>query len=335
MERRGIICGIAWCVDHIITIDRWPKEETLAEMLNRKPFGGCPGHNMATALKRLGAEFPVEAIGLIGDDDEGALLASACDEFGIERDLLKVAAGRRTPQTLVMTSAETGRRTFFYEKGTHAIETPDDFDLSLTRARIAHFGLPGLHDVLDRPWKGDASGWVTLVKRAEALGIKCNLELASIDAEVLRHVALPLIPHLNSLIINDLEAGALAGMTTFRDGGTDIDACQHAAAKLMNGSGLDFVAVHFPMGAILLSRDGEALHQPSVSAPQSAIMGSNGAGDAFAAGLLFGYHEGWAMTQSLKLAHASAAASLRSGATTESIVHWKECLALANSWGWR
>jgi sugar/nucleoside kinase (ribokinase family) len=335
MERRGILCGIAWCVDHIITIDRWPKEETLAEVLGQTPFGGCPGHNMATALKRLGAEFPIEAVGMVGDDDDGALLIAACDELGITHDLLKVAKHGKTPRTLVMTSAESGKRTFFYEKGTHAIETPDDLDFSSSTARIAHFGLPGLHDVLDARWNGDPSGWVTLAKRAKTLGIKCNLELASISPELLAHVTLPILPHINSLIINDLEAGALAGIPTCHDSETDVAACQNAAAKLMERASLEFIAVHFPTGAVLMTRQGESFIQASVKVPHGEIKGSAGAGDAFAAGLLFGYHESWPMAQSLKLAHAAAAASLRSGATTEAIVPWRDCLTLADSWGWR
>jgi len=57
----------------------------------------------------------------------------------------------------------------------------------------------------------------------------------------------------------------------------------------------------------------------SVAIPEQ----ENGADDAFAAGMLSGIHEGWSVEQSLRLAHATAAASLRS------------CLALADKWGSR
>ncbi len=335
MERRGIICGIAWCVDHILTVDHWPQEETLAEILSDKPFGGCPGHNMATALKRLGAEFPVEAIGSIGDDEDGALLAAACDELQIRRDLLQVLKGRKTARTLVISSASTGKRTFFYTTGTHATQTAGDFDFSRTSMKIAHLGLPGLHDRMDKPWNTEASGWVRLLKDAKAAGIACNMELASIAPEALRAVALPLLPHLDTLIINDLEVGALADIETCKDGQTNVEACGKAAAKLMTQSSMAFLAVHFPAGAFVMTRNGEILIQSSVNVPQSAIRGSNGAGDAFSAGLLLGHHDGWPLPACLKLAHASAATSLRSETTTGAIVHWKECLALADSWGWR
>ena len=38
---------------------------------------------------------------------------------------------------------------------------------------------------------------------------------------------------------------------------------------------------------------GRALALGSVAVPQSAIVGANGAGDAFAAGMLYGLHEQW------------------------------------------
>ena len=84
MARSGIICAGAWCIDRNLVIDHWPQEETVAQIISTADHGGCPGHNMSTALKRLGAEFPVEAMGLVGDDEHGAHLISICDEMKIE-----------------------------------------------------------------------------------------------------------------------------------------------------------------------------------------------------------------------------------------------------------
>jgi sugar/nucleoside kinase (ribokinase family) len=94
------------------------------------------------------------------------------------------------------------------------------------------------------------------------------------------------------------------------------------------------VAAHFPAGAVAVTREGEVITQPSVRVPKQAVAGANGAGDAFAAGFLYGFHEGWALNRSLALAHASAAASLRSVATCDAVAPWQDCLALADQWGW-
>src|SRR5207247_3203431 len=98
---------------------------------------------------------------------------------------------------------------------------------------------------------------------------------------------------------------------------------------------LELVVVHFPLGAVAVTRDGAVTRKPSVRVPREAVIGSVGAGDAFAAGMLVGIHEGWPLDRSLALAHASAAASLRSLTTTGSVESWRACLALADRWGWR
>ena len=333
--RSGVVCAGAWCIDRNITVDHWPAEETVARMLSETPQGGCPGHNMATALKKLGAVFPIEAIGLIGDDANGRMLTEICDQHGIDRAQLEVRPGVRTSETLAMIAKGTGKRSFFYGAGAHAIQTPDGFDFKRTQGRFVHLGLPGLHNILDAPWKGDASGWVTILKAAQAEGLKTNVELVSIAPEKIRAHAEPMLPYLDMFIVNDLEVGAVAGLDTVLNGETDVAACRMAAARVLERSKIELVAIHFPKGGMVLTRDGRVFERPSVRVPQKAIKSSNGAGDAFAAGILYGVHEGWPLDRALDLAHASAASSLRADSTTGSIVPWEECLRLASGWGWR
>jgi sugar/nucleoside kinase (ribokinase family) len=335
MEQSGILCGGAWCVDHTFSIDHWPEEETLAKIVAEKQHGGCSGHNMSSALKRLEAPFPVEAIGLLGDDADGHFLTRICDDLGIERSALEIRASVKTARTIAMSAIPTGKRTFFYSGGAHAAQTPDDFDFSRTSARIAHLGLPGVHEILDVPWKGEPSGWIAVLKKAQASGLKTNMELVSLEPEIISAVTLPLLPWLDTLICNDHEAGALARIETVKDGIADASACRAAAERLMETTKLSLVAVHYPKGAVAMARNGVVVEQPSVNVPQGEVVGSNGAGDCFAAGMLFGHHEGWNLKQTVKLAHASSAASLRSASTTEAVLPWKDCLALAEKWGWR
>jgi sugar/nucleoside kinase (ribokinase family) len=316
-------------------VDHWPAEETVAVIKAEKISGGCPGHNMSTALKRLGAPFPVEGMGLLGDDPAGGYLLGICKEMGIDTKAFEVRKGVATPLTLVMNSLANRKRTFFTVPGAHALQTPDDFDFTATNVRIVHLGLPGFHEKLDTKWGEDANGWVAVLKKARREGIKSNLELASISPERTRAAMDPILPWLDTLIINDWEVGALAKMETVAGGVADVAACRKSAEKLMAMSSLEFIVVHFPLGAIALSRDGGVVEQPSVDVPQSAIIGNNGAGDCFAAGILFGHHEGWPMEKSLRLAHASAACSLRSETTTGAVLPWEQCLAQADSWGWR
>jgi sugar/nucleoside kinase (ribokinase family) len=198
-----------------------------------------------------------------------------------------------------------------------------------------HLGLPGIHPRMDSIWQDDANGWVTVLKAARTAGLETNLELCTVTPERLRGLILPCLPHLDTLIVNDSEIGALAQMATSRDGRTDVNACAAASAAMLQQGAMRLVTIHFPDGAITVLRSGERVFVPSVKVPQDAIVGPNGAGDAFAAGFMYGLHEDWTIEDCLQLGHAAAACSLRSAGTTDGVVGWRECLDVAEQWGRR
>lgn len=334
-RRCGVITGGTWCADHNKIVDFWPGEDELAEILSEEVRGGGSACNLAIDLRRLDPAFPVETIGIVGDDADGAILLAEADAHGIERSRLRVLPQVRTNYTDAFTSKRTGRRTHIFNPGTNALLSPEHFDFSTTHARYLHLGLPGIHRLMDAPWRGDANGWVAVLKQAQAAGIATNLELCSVPAERIAAVVRPCLAHLDLLIVNDYEICAIAGLATGSHGDTDVAACRAAAEAVMAAGTMQVLAVHFPAGAIALTRDGQVFQQPSVAVPHGAIVGANGAGDAFAAGVIYGLHEGWTIERSLALGHATSAASLRSLGTTDSVEDWQSCLALADRLGWR
>ncbi|WP_027998265.1 carbohydrate kinase family protein [Sinorhizobium arboris] len=331
--RRGILTGGTWCADYNRTVSHWPGEDGLAELLEEERHGGGSGCNLALDIKRLDPSIPVETIGLVGDDDDGRYLLEAAAAGGIDTRQMTVTGDAATQFCDAYVSLRSRRRTHIFHAGCAALLTPDHFDFSSTRMRYLHLGLPGVHRILDAPWQGEPNGWVAVLKKARAAGLETNLELASIDRALMARLAVPCLPHLDFLIVNDLEIGAIAGVETILDGAPDEAACMHAARTVLERGALKLVAVHCPVFAVAVSREGESVALPSVAVPESEIRGANGAGDAFAAGMLYGIHEGWSVEECLRLAHASAAASLRSVSTTGAIEPWRECLALADNWG--
>jgi sugar/nucleoside kinase (ribokinase family) len=335
MPRTGIICGGSWCVDRNKLVDHWPEQDTIAVILAEERQGGGNGANASVDLKRLGAPFPVEAVGLVGNDEDGRFLLALCAGNSIDVRQMRVVADVPTAYTDVMTVQATGRRTFFYRAGSHDRIEPEHFDFAATNAAILHLGLPGTHATMDAPQGGEPSGWTVVLKKARAAGLKTNLELCPIPLEQIASLGRPCLPLLDYLIVNDAEVGALAGVATVVAGRVDVGACRDAVRVVMAKSAAQLVVLHFPGGAIAMTRDGHVVEKPSVRVPREAVKGSNGAGDAFAAGMLLGIHEAWPLHQCLALAHASAAASLRSVTTNGSVENWRDCLALADRWGWR
>jgi sugar/nucleoside kinase (ribokinase family) len=333
--RRGVVTAGALTVDRVKRIDAWPLQDGLAVIEGEGDEGGASSFNMAVDLRRLDAPFPVATTGLLGDDADGRFVAAALRAEGVDVAGLRTTDAAPTSYTDVMTDTVTGRRTFFHRPGCNAIATPDDYDVSGSPARWLHLGMPGVHRTLDAPWQGDANGWVTVLRKARAAGLRTNVELVSLAPARIAAVARPFLAHLDALVVNDAEIGAVAGIDTVRDGVADPAACLRAARAVLEAGSMEIVVVHFPLGAVAATRDGTVATQASVAVPDTAIVGTNGAGDAFAAGMLMGLHEGWPLQRSLVLAHAAAAASLRALTTIGAIEPWPACLALAERWGWR
>jgi sugar/nucleoside kinase (ribokinase family) len=333
--RRGIVTAGSWCVDYNKSIADWPAEDTTNEVLAVDRQGGGSGCNMALDLKRLDPDLPVETMGVVGDDDEARFLFAQCDAAGVERSRLLQLAGGATMTVDAFNVKSSGRRTHFYHQGAAAAMSPDHFDFSRTRAKMLHLGLPGSHQRMDSPLGAAANGWAVTLAAGRREGITTNLELQSIGRERIAALTRPCLPHLDLLIVNDFEIGAVADMETRRDGRADPPAIRAALAAALTLGAMRLAIVHFPEGAIALTRDGAAFAVGSVAAPKAAIAGVNGAGDAFAAGALYALHEERGVEEGLRLGHACAAASMRAVSTTAGVGSVAECLALAEQWGFR
>lgn len=334
-DRFGFIAGGTWCADHNKLVDHWPQEEGHVLIVEEDVRGGGPACNLAIGIKRLDPKMPVATIGLLGDDANAQILRQQAESEGLDCSGLLMLDGHRTTFTDAFTSQDTGRRTHLYFPGASHLLTPDHFDLSGSNARILHLGLPGLHEQMDAPWSGEANGWVAVLKAARRAGIKTNLEMCSLPPDRLAAIGTPCLDHLDYLIINDFEVAALAGRPIGHGEDADPASCLVNARDVFDAGSMELLVVHFPLGSIAISRGDEPLLTPSIDVPKQAIAGPNGAGDAFAAGVLYGVHQGWQLDATIRLAHAVSAASLRRIGTTDGIESWQKCLEIADGFGVR
>lgn len=333
--RCGIVAAGTWLEDIIKIVDAWPAEEQVAQILETSRQGGGSAHNLGVDIKRLDPDMPVEAIGLLGHDAAGDFLMQQIQTAGIESTQIHRTAQTSSSFTDVISDSRTGKRTFFHHRGSSDLLTPEHFDFSKTRGKILHLGLLGLHRALDEPWQDEPSGWVAVLKAAREYGLLCNLELVSIDPRRLREVVRPCLDLIDLLVINEYELGALADMpVTGEDLTIDADRVIAAARYVMSISGMELLVVHYPQHAIALHKstaDEEIriVQRNSFAVPDSLVAGAVGAGDAFAAGLLYAVHENWSLDCALELAHAVAAASLRAADTVSAVESFADCLAFA------
>jgi sugar/nucleoside kinase (ribokinase family) len=300
-KRHGITAAGNWIVDRVKTIDLWPQEERLANILAESLGGGGGAHNVLIDLALMKAPFPLRACGVVGNDEDGKWLMAEAYQLGVDISGLRTTREQPTSSTDVMIVRSTGRRTFFHNRGANRMLEDDDLDPG--NSKIFHLGYLLLLDRVD-------AMAARILQRIRATGVKVSVDVVSAD-KGFQEVVVPALGHIDYLILNEIEAGECAGLKIRKpDGLFDRDALAEAARRLHRNN---LVVVHLPEGAYALGPEGE-LWVPSK--PLKKIVSAVGAGDAFAAGLLYGLHEEWPLRQCLDLGHLAAAACMGHETTT-------------------
>lgn len=335
MSRNGILAGGNWIVDHVKIINTWPPQDALASILSQSDGNGGSAYNLLKNISRLGAAFPLEAVGLIGDDADGRAILADCAAHRIVTTQLLPTRDAATSYTDVMTVRDTARRTFFHQRGANALLAPAHFDFTASRAKYFHLGYLLLLDTLDTPGPDGRPAAAAVLARARAAGLITSVDCVSEAGPRFRTHVAPVLPEVDVLFANDYEAEQLTGLALGRGATLDRPAVERAARALIALGVRAWAIVHFPEGVCACSAAGEEFWQPSVAVPASAIAGTAGAGDALASGILFGLHEAWPMRRALELGVCAAAASLRSPTCSDSVESAAACLALGRSYGFQ
>jgi sugar/nucleoside kinase (ribokinase family) len=333
--RSGITAAGNWIRDHVKTVDAWPAQDALANILGHTVANGGGPYNVLKDLSKLGASFPLVAIGNVGNDADGESILEECRDLGIDTRQLRGVKGLPTSTTDVMSVVGTGRRTFFHDRGANAVLGPGDIDLAGSRSRIFYLGYLLLLDTLDAPGRDGAPAARAVLRHARATGHRTAVDCVSAEKARFKEVVVPVLPEVDVLFVNDYEAEQVSGIAVGRGAALDRKAVESAARSLLAMGVRQWVVVHFPEGACACSPDGSAFWRASVAIPGNEIKGTAGAGDAFAAGVLYGLHEAWDMGRCLELGVCAAAASLRHPTCSESVPSRSRCLSLGKAWGYR
>ena len=338
VTRSGVLCVGSVIVDLAKVIDDYPDQERLTLIRDVSVSTGGPALNLAVDLRRIGAPFPLELVGVVGDDEHGRLVRDDCLALGIDVSALRTPPDVATSFTDAMVVRDGGTRTFFHHRGANVLFAAEDIDLTGSAAKILHAGAPGLHPRMDAPDQGGGNHWASLLREAQSVGMRTTMELVSLPAEQIRAVALPCLPQRDYLVINEIEAAALTGARVQPagvDGRLDWSVFESIATRLVELGVSRLAVVHFPAGCVGAAPGGLLWRQGSVRLPRSAVRNATGAGDAFAAGVVYGLHEELAVSQCLRLGVCVAAASLRGAGTSDGVLPVAQCLTLGDRHGFR
>lgn len=331
MSRSGLLAGGNFIVDHVKVVDHYPAQDTLANILRESSSNGGGPYNVLKDNARLGAPFPLEAIGLVGEDANGRWIFQDCRAHGIGTAGLQAAADAPTSYTDVMSVEQGGRRTFFHQRGANARLAPGHFDFSRTRARWFHLGYLGLLDTLDAFGPDGRTGASHVLEAARRAGLLTSVDMVSAPQPRFRDLALSSGPFADVLFVNEIEAGYVLG-ADLRQAAPAVLA--ESAAELRRLCGCGEVVLHCESGAVTAAADTVTRHG-SLRLPGGFSRGAAGAGDAFAAGYLHGLHEDWPVERRLLAAVCVAAQSLTDPTCSNGIGPLADALALAGRFGAR
>ena len=296
-NRKGIAIAGSVIVDKINEIDAYPNAGELTQIRGiQNAVGGCVP-NVALDLKKIMPELSVSAIGKVGYDAEGEFVAGVLKAGGVSTTGLAVMVEEKTSFTEVM-SVSGGQRTFFVYPGASADFGFADVDFDGIDAKIIHLGYFLLLQKVD-----DGDG-LKILQEAKQIGLETSIDLVSENSD--RYgLVIPCLPYTDYLIINELEAGKLAGIEPVSEN------LQRIAEELKSLGVRKKVIIHMPDRSVCLSDEGYSV-LGSYILPESYIQGTTGAGDAFCAGALIGIYNGWNDMQIMEFASSCAVMALSS-----------------------
>jgi sugar/nucleoside kinase (ribokinase family) len=247
--------------------------------------GGC-ALNTAAALAALGLRAGVA--GKVGADAFGDFLLRVLDERGISREGVLRDETVPTSATVALVDS-TGERTFLHAPGANSVVHADELDPRvLYRGRALHLGGALVLERLDGTPLAD------IAAEAQRRGLLTSL-VPVWDPTGRWSRLEPSLPHLDLASMSLAEGRAVSGE----------DEPAHVAHWLRE-RGVGQVTLTMGAQGCYTSGDG---FDGFVPAPAVDAVDGTGAGDAFAAGLVYARFHGWPLERAARLACALGALS--------------------------
>ncbi|HKZ87225.1 MAG TPA: carbohydrate kinase family protein [Anaerolineae bacterium] len=272
-------------VDVLVSIPAYPRPggDALAERIVTRAGGSAA--NTAIALSKLGVT--AKMIGRVGRDVWADIALPSLVECGV--DVADVQRDEHASTGLFFIAiTPDGERTMFGLRGANARTDPASIAPGvLDRARLLHVSGYAL---LEPPQRDAALRLVDLaLQRGVAVSLDTGLQPALAAPDLIRR----LLPRLSLCVLGMDEARALIG----------IDAPADAAAALVD-RGVKMVGLKLGAQGCLAADASRVEHLPAF---EVAVVDTTGAGDAFSAGMIFGWLRGSGLPATGTLANALGA----------------------------
>ena len=335
INRKGIAVAGNLILDIVKTVDAYPNIGMLANIKNIKQSAGGCVVNTGVDLAVLAPEFPVYAIGNVGDDDAGRILLDKLQFHGVNTERIKISNTEPTSFSDVI-NLVSGERTFFSYRGADAEFSPENVDIDSLECRILHIGYILFLDQFDQNDPEYGTVMARFLHALQEKGIKTSVDTVSDSTGAFAEKIIPALKYCNYVIINEIECCNIWNLPAYDEKGVlQEDNIHMAMNKMMEQGVREKVIIHCPEAGFCLDNSGKITKVPSFVIPKEEIKGKVGAGDAFCAGALYGLYHQFSDEQLLEFAAATAACSIMEEGSTLGTRNKEEVLNIIKNYNRR
>jgi sugar/nucleoside kinase (ribokinase family) len=327
----GIACAGNWIIDNIKIVDHWPEQGTVTNICSEDTGPGGSPFNVSIGLHQLGIKDPIYGLGCIGKDKLGAEIKDICKTYHIDHSHLKELSDTATSYTIVIVIEEDGSRTFFHQRGANAKFSEQDVDINkLVKLGVRHFHLGNLLilDTLDAPNKRYKTNAAQLLADIKSAGLTTSIDVITTSEKEksrFHEVVAPALPYVDYLVINEIEAAGVAQTELRRTDNTlNTDNLLPTAQVLIDMGVQQAAVIHYPEGGFWFSKDGQQLSQKAFTLPEKDVVSTDGCGDAFCSGILYGVYHDFDPQRCLEIATANAASCATAANTVDGLRSYDE-----------
>lgn len=308
-EKRGIAVAGSLIADTFYKIDTYPKSGTLANVWDRTMHIGGTG-NLIQDLARLDAKLTVKVSAIVGDDDNGKMIRERLSKYA-NIDLGNLTVEGESAQTLVMNAQDTKERTFFTIPGANDVFEEKYIDWDHIDAKIFQMEYILLMGKVDGPDAEFGTHGARILHEAKQRGMKTSIDIVSSKNEHAKDIISCALKYTDYCSINETEVELATGITVAPDGEFCEEKVKEAMLDLKEKGISEWIVIHSPKCSYGYDcKTDQFLRVPSLKLPDGYIKGTNGAGDAYCSGILYGAYQNYSLEQSMRLATACAACSL-------------------------
>jgi len=269
-------------VDNIFMLSEFPEPGRDGYANHIEMHLGGVGCNSAAVVAGLGQ--PTKLLGAVGDDIWSDFVIAELRKAKVDVQHVMVKPGLKTGLIFIAVTPN-GERTMFSHRGVNLTFSPEDLPANILD-NVCLLALSGY--LFLEPPQCDAA-WRLLELAANKnipVSMDTGLDPVILAPDTIREV----LPHISVLITGDAEAQEL----------TQTNHPQDQVDKLIE-IGVEQVAIKLGQEGAWLGWNGGLLREPAF---QVDVVDTTSAGDAFSAGLIYGYLNHFSPGGSLLLANA-------------------------------